>query len=615
MAIAYALAVAWLSRGFPALTAYGYWQPGLPLALAALLRFGGRCWPALLAGAAWLAWRNGLAVSAAAPQIAAMLGAALLSSQALRPRASALSHLPGVLRYLFGAALCGSLLSALGWFFAQLPSADPARAAQDALRIALGDMAAMAALPPLLLLNGHSCMATPERRRETVAVGMLTLCLSLLVCVWLDGRDGRYAALPYLFIMPLLWLAFRSQQLLAHVLSLAIVAFALRGAHLERGALSIVGERAALLNVALLALVQSVALLVFGALLAERRSVERSLMQANQSLESKVAERTAQLAESEARLRLLADAAPFPLAMNRLSGGELNYANARAEELFDTRIEASGSQKVQDFYADPDECERVAQVLRAGGRVMDREVRLKGAGGREFWALISCAVVKSDKVWHVINSINDISERKRLEQSLRDANTALRRQVGEIEHLQQGLREQARRDPLTGLFNRRHLDDILPRVLSHMLALHREVAVLMVDADHFKRVNDTYGHRCGDIVLTALAAYLSDHFRSGDIVCRYGGEEFFVLLPGASLEAAHAKAQGLCDAVRAMPIQAQGHALTVTLSVGLALSPMHGEDAESVVHAADAALYQAKQTGRDRVCVAAPLQSLLLGEG
>ncbi|WP_434632003.1 diguanylate cyclase [Chromobacterium sp. CV08] len=355
---------------------------------------------------------------------------------------------------------------------------------------------------------------------------------------------------------------------------------------------------------------QAAALLAGWAWLGGRRREAARLRRANRELAARMSERSDQLAESEARLRLLADAAPFPLAMNRLAGGELIYANARAEELFGTRLRQEQALRVQDFYVDPAEREQVAQSLRAGKPVQDREVKLKNAQGREFWALISCSVVKSEQVWYVINGINDISERKRLEQRLHDANASLRRHVDEIELLQQGLREQALRDPLTGLFNRRHLDEILPRVLSHMLALHRGVAVLMVDADHFKRINDSYGHRCGDAVLTALGAYLSDHFRSGDIVCRYGGEEFFVLLPGASLEAAHAKAEGLCRAVREMPIEALGHSLSLTLSIGLALSPLHGEDAETVVRAADEALYRAKSQGRDRVCVADPVPSL-----
>ncbi|WP_158253627.1 sensor domain-containing diguanylate cyclase [Chromobacterium alticapitis] len=591
-------------------------QLGLPLALALLLRQGGRVWPGLALGMLWLAWREpGLQAADKVLLALSGLGAALLGANLPPRRRLPFFRLSDVLAFLGGAVALSSLLATLGRVFAWMPAYAHRlpELAWSGAQLWLGNAALLLALAPVLLLAGSHGRGRPGAAcwRETSLVAGATLLLAILVCCGLNGRGGHYAILPYLFIMPLLWLAFRSELLLAHGLSLAIVALVLAGAGLGSGALTIAGAGESLLNAALLALVQAVTLLVFGALLEERRQVERRLLQANQSLEAKVSERTSQLAESEARLRLMADAAPFPLAMNRLAGGELIYANERAEELFGASLQPERALKVQDFYVHAGERDEVAQALRVRGRVEDKEVRLKDAQGREFWAQISCAMVKSDKIWYVINGVSDISERKQLEQSLHDANAALRRQVDEIEVLQQGLREQALRDPLTGLFNRRHLDEILPRVLDHMLALHRDVAVLMVDADHFKRVNDTYGHRCGDLVLTALGAYLSDHFRSGDIVCRYGGEEFFVLLPGASLEAAFTKAQLLCEAVRRMEIDAQGHTLSVTLSIGLALCPLHGEDAESVVLAADEALYQAKQQGRDRVCVAAPLSQAL----
>ena len=608
-ALAYAAFALALASLLPSQPPSAWLQPGLPLAMALLLRLGNRVWPALALSGLWLAWDGGGRQAADAVLLAGSgLGAALLGAGLLRRRPPSLPD--DVPALLLAAAALGGLLAALGQVFSLLPEHGRRlpELALAGLQIWLGDMALVLSLTPILLLLGRPAAACAARWRESAAVALATLALAALVCCALDGGGGHYTMLPYLFILPLLWLAFRGRPLLAHLLSLAVAAAALAGVRLGHGALAVDGG--GLLNVALLALAQPATLLVFGGLLAQRRQVEQSLLLANQSLEAKVRERTSQLAESEARLRLMADAAPFPLAMNRLSGGQLIYANARAEELFGARLLPERSLRVQDFYVDPAERERVSRDLRADGQVRDREVKLKDAAGREFWALISCSVVKSDKVWYVINGVNDISERKRLEQSLHDANAALRRHVGEIETLQQGLREQALRDPLTGLFNRRHLDEILPRVLAHMLALHRDVAVLMVDADHFKRINDTYGHRCGDVVLTALGAYLSDHFRSGDIVCRYGGEEFFVLLPGASLEAAHAKACRLCETVRSLPIEALGHQLSLTLSIGLALSPLHGEDAESVVMAADEALYQAKRQGRDRVCVAATLQPL-----
>ena len=142
-------------------------------------------------------------------------------------------------------------------------------------------------------------------------------------------------------------------------------------------------------------------------------------------------------------------------------------------------------------------------------------------------------------------------------------------------------------------------------------ALNGTVAVMMVDADHFKRINDNHGHPCGDAVLAALGAFLRDRFRSGDVVCRYGGEEFCILMPGMALDVASEKAEQLCADVRQLPIQALGQRLHITLSIGLSVCPLHGEDPASLIQAADAALYQAKAQGRDRVCLAGSSQPAL----
>ncbi|MCP1291715.1 diguanylate cyclase [Chromobacterium sp. S0633] len=591
------------------------WFPA-GLAMAVALRGGQRYGMGLAAGSllfSLLSRQLPLAdalLIAGANTVGSLLGALLVRYRC--GRRLPLHSLSYVQAFIAGAALAAAV-AAMGGTAALLHG-------QPQLLLPLGrhfiawwlaDLAGIFSLTPCLLLLRRA--VTGEGHGGLGSLDGLTAWLTLLVAglamLGIDDSTGRYAALPYCFSLPLLWFAFRQRLRLAHGLSLGILLLALAGGVSGHGAFGH-GEQA-LLTLSMLMLIQTTTLLVFGALAVDLRRTEARLRGVNRQLEGKVRARTRELADSEARLRLMADAAPFPLAMNRLQGGELIYANARAEELFRERLAPGRPLRVQDFYVDPTERERVSALLRVGGCVRDREVRLRAADGREFWALISCSVVRADDGWFVINGVNDISERKQLEQDLLQANQALRQNLNEIELLQQGLREQALRDPLTGLFNRRHLDDILPRILSHMLAVHRDVAVLMVDADHFKQINDRYGHPCGDAVLTALAAHLSDAFRSGDIVCRYGGEEFFILLPGASLNDAYAKARQLCHDVRVLPIVAGGHDIRVTLSVGLALCPLHGTDAGSVVAAADAALYRAKKEGRDRVCVADPMRPLV----
>jgi diguanylate cyclase (GGDEF)-like protein/PAS domain S-box-containing protein len=171
--------------------------------------------------------------------------------------------------------------------------------------------------------------------------------------------------------------------------------------------------------------------------------------------------------------------------------------------------------------------------------------------------------------------------------------------------LREALREQSIRDPLTGLFNRRYLEEALKQQLSRVSRTLHPLGVIMLDIDHFKQVNDTYGHAMGDALLRELGQLLISHVRAEDIACRYGGEEFIVIMPDASLVVTQERAEFLRQAIRTLRIQHGGLLLEgVTLSLGVAIYPQHGQTKDDVLRAADGALYGAKQAGRDRVVVA-----------
>lgn len=164
------------------------------------------------------------------------------------------------------------------------------------------------------------------------------------------------------------------------------------------------------------------------------------------------------------------------------------------------------------------------------------------------------------------------------------------------------LRNQAIRDSLTGLFNRRFLEEMLVKEICRAERGSQPIGVFMIDIDHFKQFNDTHGHEAGDAVLNALGQFLKEKIRGGDTACRYGGEEFTIILPGASLEDSLRKARSLCEAVKQLKPQFRGRSLEgITLSLGVAVFPDHGSNAEDLLRAADQALYQAKAEGRDRV--------------
>jgi diguanylate cyclase (GGDEF)-like protein/PAS domain S-box-containing protein len=167
------------------------------------------------------------------------------------------------------------------------------------------------------------------------------------------------------------------------------------------------------------------------------------------------------------------------------------------------------------------------------------------------------------------------------------------------------LQEQAIRDPLTGLFNRRYLDETLRREMQRASRFQHVISIIMMDIDHFKHFNDTYGHDMGDAVLRAVGNLLQASIRAEDIACRYGGEEFTLVLPGASLEDTRQRAEKLRTEIAAISVEHQGHPLEhITMSLGVASFPRHGTSDDVVMKAADTALYHAKTQGRNRVVVA-----------
>jgi diguanylate cyclase (GGDEF)-like protein len=168
--------------------------------------------------------------------------------------------------------------------------------------------------------------------------------------------------------------------------------------------------------------------------------------------------------------------------------------------------------------------------------------------------------------------------------------------------LRDTLRSESIRDPLTDLFNRRYLDETLPREIRRAARAQDALSIIMIDVDHFKEFNDKFGHEAGDSMLQALARHLDSRTRGQDIACRYGGDEFLIVLPGASLEVACERAERLREETRSLQIQQDppSHA-SVRLSLGVSCFPDHGSSTTALIRAADLALYRAKSQGRNQV--------------
>jgi diguanylate cyclase (GGDEF)-like protein len=176
--------------------------------------------------------------------------------------------------------------------------------------------------------------------------------------------------------------------------------------------------------------------------------------------------------------------------------------------------------------------------------------------------------------------------------------------------LREKLRSQSIRDPLTGLFNRRFMLESLDREMIRARRKNRALSVLFIDIDHFKQFNDTFGHDAGDHVLQSFAELLNRFFRGDDVACRWGGEEFAVILPEAHSDDATARANSLRAEVKQLGLQYRGTRLaSITLSIGVATFPENGSTSEDLIRIADQCLYKSKSAGRDCVTISNPVEA------
>ena len=201
--------------------------------------------------------------------------------------------------------------------------------------------------------------------------------------------------------------------------------------------------------------------------------------------------------------------------------------------------------------------------------------------------------------------VRDITEQHQRQLQLQQANASLQTQLKEIQTLRDQLKEQATRDRLTGLFNRRYFEEAMPAELFKAKRSGQSLAVMLLDIDHFKQVNDTYGHLAGDHALRLFAQTVQGHIRKSDIACRYGGEEFVIAFPDMSLSEACKRANKIREAFKAISIEFEEYRFNVTVSIGVGVFTGGDETQDQLLNQIDQALYAAKASGRDRVATVA----------
>ena len=313
------------------------------------------------------------------------------------------------------------------------------------------------------------------------------------------------------------------------------------------------------------------------------------------------------LAESQARLKAIFDNAGAGIGVTGPDAKYIFVNDRWAEMVGYTPAELSNMTIYEICH--PDDVgmarEKITSLMNGQIESYQIEKRFRRKDGSYFWATVtSRSTRKPDGSFESsIGIIADITSLKKAEMELINANRLLNYQLEEIAALRDKLREQAIRDPLTNLYNRRFMEETLSLEIHRARRSQAFVSLVMMDIDHFKLVNDRFGHKVGDQVLEALGRMLLDNTRKSDVACRYGGEEFLIVLPGTSLEDAARRAEQFRANFEAMRVGDKRHPTKATMSIGIACFPTHGEDGEQVLDHADEALYAAKAAGRNCVIV------------
>ena len=333
----------------------------------------------------------------------------------------------------------------------------------------------------------------------------------------------------------------------------------------------------------------------------------------NRQLQEEIAERhqtEALLRASDERMRKLLDISPDGIVTTD-PHGRISYCSRKLGDILTAPKTANLlGQSIFEWIhpEDRDTMRSRVQRLLHGEELPPRAYRLIKYDGSSTWGEVASAVIHDPGggIEGLLIIVRDINERKFLEEALHRTNESLLAQIEETTRLQDQLREQAIRDPLTGLYNRRYLDETLDREIARAERERYPLCVAIVDLDHFKEVNDTYGHQSGDEVLKTIGRLLRGSARSGDIACRWGGEEFMLVLPRMTEETAAQRTDQWRIAFSELVFSFAEPGTRLTLSVGIASFPVHGRTAGDLTQHADMALYLAKAQGRNRVVVFTP---------
>lgn len=279
----------------------------------------------------------------------------------------------------------------------------------------------------------------------------------------------------------------------------------------------------------------------------------------------------------------MVDFSPFPILITKITGDKILLMNNKACDLFGISKKESGYFKLKDFFVDDDNRNQLLALLEKEHEVQDFDLMVCNIiNATPFWLSVSAKAIEYNNEMALYLAFQNITLRKERENKLRN---------------------QADRDPLTLLWNRRYFEKLVPERIKESIKKSQYFSLLMLDADHFKNINDTYGHKVGDRVLIELAACCQNSLREEDVVCRYGGEEFVVFLDNTNTQSAQIVAERLRQAIAQIEAEGDnGEIIKFTVSIGV-VSSEKNDSMEILLRQVDDAMYLAKHSGRNCVKV------------
>jgi diguanylate cyclase (GGDEF)-like protein/PAS domain S-box-containing protein len=464
----------------------------------------------------------------------------------------------------------------------------------------VGDLTSVTMLAPAIYLWGQWLYAgerypnEQQGRLELILTSVMILGGSFVIFGYPSHGSVMHIGTMALVLPPLVWAAQRYNPRIALTLFATLYVVAMSGTMLHRGPFGGFELGSALTALQLMGASISSAILIASVLDLQRRKITTHLREVNETLAARVAERTLALSMSESRMRHMLEMTPMPMLITELATSQILFVNEECLNLYGiTRAEAK---KIvpKDLWADPSDREQIISRLKAGESIRNHEAAFKGPAGEIIWFSMAVVLTQLDQKEALLFAFKDISLHK-----IREA----------------ALITQATTDELTGLHNRRQVLELYHRLIEQPRPTAEEITLCIFDLDHFKKINDTYGHLCGDEVLRAVAKLVQQSLREHDIFGRWGGEEFILILPGTPWRGANLLIERLRQKISELSILCDGgNFVSISASFGVVGGVLdhvsiRADLFDIWLSQADSALYCAKNKGRNRIEMH-PTQSL-----